>query len=123
MAKTRVFISFDFDNDLELKNGLVGQSHLEDSPFSIANWSMNEPAPEANWEQEAESRIKRFDVVVVMLGNNTHQAPGVRKEVAMANRNGIRIFQLKPQERNVTRVAGAGSVHDWTWPNLRRLLA
>lgn len=122
MAKTRVFISFDFDNDLELKEDLIAQSRRQDSPFSIANWSMQEAAPESKWEQEAEARIKQSDVVIVMLGYNTHQAPGVRKEVAMTNKNHIRIFQLKPQDRNCKPVPNAGTVYSWTWPNLKKLL-
>ena len=32
MAKKRVFISFDYDNNLSLKNLLVGQANLPDSP-------------------------------------------------------------------------------------------
>jgi len=32
MAKPRVFISFDYDHDLDLKNLLVGQARNDDSP-------------------------------------------------------------------------------------------
>ena len=37
MAKKRVFVSFDYDNDARLKDLLVGQSKLEDSPFELAD--------------------------------------------------------------------------------------
>ena len=40
MAKTRAFISFDYDHDLDLKNLLVGQAQHSDSPFEIADWSV-----------------------------------------------------------------------------------
>lgn len=123
MAKTRVFISFDYDNDLELKEGLIGQSRLADSPFAIANWSLQEAAPQPQWEREAESRIRQADLVIVMLGYNTHQAPGVLKEIAMARRNGVRTIQLKPQNRNCAPVANAGPVIEWTWENLKRVLS
>lgn len=33
MAKKRMFVSFDYDNDARLKNLLVGQSKNEDSPW------------------------------------------------------------------------------------------
>jgi len=36
MAKKRVFISFDFDNDKVLKDFIVGQSKRPDSPFEIS---------------------------------------------------------------------------------------
>ena len=50
MAMTRVFFSFDFDNDLALKNLMKGQLKLPGSPFEAADWSMKEAAPQRNWE-------------------------------------------------------------------------
>ena len=35
MANKRVFISFDFDNDKRLKDFIIGQSKLPDSPFEV----------------------------------------------------------------------------------------
>lgn len=35
MAKKRVFVSFDFDNDKVLKDFVIGQSRLTDSPFEV----------------------------------------------------------------------------------------
>ena len=69
MAKKRAFFSFDFDEDQNLKHHMVGQMRLDSSPFEAADWSMKEAAPERNWEQEAESRISRSDVVVVLVRN------------------------------------------------------
>ena len=43
MAKKRVFTSFDFDHDEDLRNLLVGQSKNADSPFEMADWSVKEP--------------------------------------------------------------------------------
>ena len=73
----RAFFSFDFDEDQGLKHHMVGQMKLPTSPFEGADWSMKEAAPQKNWEQEAEHRIRRSDVVVVLVGANTHKAPGV----------------------------------------------
>lgn len=42
MAKKRVFISFDFDNDKALKEFMLGQSKLADSPFEIIDTSLKE---------------------------------------------------------------------------------
>lgn len=42
MSKKRVFISFDYDHDETLKTFLVGQSKLPDSPFELADWSINQ---------------------------------------------------------------------------------
>jgi len=40
MVKPRVFISFDFDHDEDLRNLLVGQAKNEDSPFEIKDRSL-----------------------------------------------------------------------------------
>ena len=37
MTTKRVFISFDFDHDEELRDALVGQAKNPQSPFSIAD--------------------------------------------------------------------------------------
>ena len=123
MIKTKVFISFDYDNDLNLKILLAGQAKLKDSPFEISDWSMKEAAPEKDWEAKALSRIKRSDVVVVIAGQKTYKASGVKKEVKMARENDIPIIQIKPQGTNPVRVENAGVLYDWTWDNLKKLLS
>ena len=123
MSKTKVFVSFDFDNDKKLKEFIIGQSKNSDSPFEVADWSMKEAAPQRNWEDEAESRIKRSDLVLVMVGPETHKAPGVLKEVEMAQRNNIRIVQvIGYKDGNYTAVPNAGRLYSWNWDNLKKLL-
>ena len=39
----RVFISFDYDYDENLRILLVGQARNPDSPFTISDWSVKEP--------------------------------------------------------------------------------
>ncbi len=123
MPKIRVFISFDYDNDLNLKNLLVGQAQLSDSPFEISDWSLKEAAPEKDWEEKALAKIRRSDIVVVITGNSTYRASGVRKEVNMARNNAKNVVQIKVQGTNPTRVENAGVLYDWTWPNLKILLS
>jgi hypothetical protein len=122
--RKRVFVSFDFDNDKTLKDFLIGQSRNDDSPFEVADWSMKEAAAERNWEVEAENRISRSDLVIVMVGQETHRAPGVLKEVAIARRLGKRIVQIIGyRDGNYTAVSDAGRLYAWDWDNLKRLLA
>ena len=122
MSKKKVFISFDYNNDLNLKNLLAGQAKLEDSPFEISDWSMKEAAPEKDWEEKALSRIKRSDIVVVITGQQTYKASGVKKEIKMARDENVPIIQIKPQGTNPIRVENAGVLYDWTWDNLKELL-
>jgi hypothetical protein len=72
MAKTRVFTSFDYDHDVDLKNALVGQSRLPDSPFEITDVSIKVASP--GWQDEARRRIRGCDVVAVICGEYTQTA-------------------------------------------------
>lgn len=123
MAKKRVFISFDYDNDLYLKNLLVGQAKNPDSPFEISDWSLKEAAPQWDWENKAEAKIKNVDIVVVIAGTYTYRASGVLKEIALARKHNKKVVQIKPQGTYPNRVENAGVLYDWTWDNLKSLLS
>ena len=123
MGRKRAFFSFDFDEDQNLKHHMVGQMRLSASPFEGADWSMKEAAPQRKWEQEAEARIRRSDVVVVLVGPKTHRAPGVLKEVAIARRLGKPIVQIIGYKgSSPTRVPNAGRLLRWTWDNMTLVL-
>lgn len=121
MAKTRVFVSFDYENDFGLKETLIGQSHLPDSPFSIVDVSLRKEEPE--WQQKARSAIEHCDVFLVLLGDKTHLAPGVLREVRMARQIGKRRFQLRKRGDSPTTIEGAGDVVAWRWKNLKSRLS
>lgn len=124
MTKKRAFVSFDFDNDKKLYTFIIGQARLADSPFEVADWSMKEAAPQKDWAQEAEARIKRSDIVIVMVGPHTHRAPGVLKEVAMARRNSIPIVQIIGyRDSSPTAVPNAGRLYRWDWEHLKKILS
>lgn len=58
MARKRVFINFDYDHDVDLKNALVGQSRFPDSPFEITDMSIKTASP--GWKADARRRIKGY---------------------------------------------------------------
>jgi hypothetical protein len=125
MAKTKVFISFDFDNDLFLRDSIIGQAKLADSPFEVSDYSLKEAAPEKDWEAKARAAISRSDVFMVMLGPKTIDAPGVLKEVAMALELDKKRFQIIGYKNGTAdwAVPGGGRTYAWTWDNLKTLLA
>jgi len=118
MAKTKVFVSFDFEHDAALKETLVGQSKLPDSPFSIYDVSLKETIPE--WQQKARKAIESCDVFIVLLGEYTFQAKGVLREVRMAGQLGKRRFQLRKQGHWPKSIEGAGEVYAWKWKNIKK---
>ena len=122
IVKTKIFVSFDFAQDHDLKGSLVAQAQNPESPFEIIDLSLAESKPRKEWLSHAQSSIARCDVFVVILGLNTHQAPGVLKEVKVAKGLRKRRFQLKPQGTNPTSVKDGGPVVNWTWNKLKTLL-
>src|SRR4051812_42266265 len=125
MAKTRVFISFDYDHDETLKTFLVGQSKHADSPFELADWSIKEHIDD-NWKKKARARIKSVDVVAVICGENTATATGVSAELSIAQDEKIPYFLLagyadknnvKPKSAKAT-----DKMYKWTWENLKSLI-
>jgi MTH538 TIR-like domain (DUF1863) len=124
MALARVFISFDYDHDLELKNLLVGQAKNEDSPFAIADHSIKEASPE--WKDDATKRIRAVDTVVVICGEHTSTATGVAAELAIAQAESVGYFLLngradKPCTKPTTAASG-DKIYNWTWENLKNLI-
>jgi len=123
MAKKRVFVSFDFDNDKFLKESIIGQARLPDSPFDVIDTSLKEETPQASWESKAETKIKGSDKVLVMVGPYTHRAPGVLKEIGFARKWNVPIVQvIGYKDSNPISVPNAGPLYRWSWENLKMLL-
>lgn len=130
MAKKKVFVSFDFDQDRTLRDFIIGQAKNSDAPFSVSDYSLKEAKPEKDWEAKARTAIARSDVFIVMLGSRTRFASGVKKEVAIANQllaSGKieNRFQIIGYQKGSTdwRVPNAGTVYRWNWANLKKLLS
>lgn len=125
MAKKKVFVSFDFDNDKTLKDFIIGQAKNSDSPFQVSDHSLKEAKPEKDWLDNATAAIKRSDVFIVMLGPKTKSATGVRKEVAVAKVLAKPRFQLIGYRDGSSdwAIPDGGRVYSWNWENLKKLLA
>lgn len=125
MDKKKVFVSFDYDNDKTLKEFIIGQAKHDDSPFQVIDFSLKEAAPEKDWLAKARTAISRAEVFIVMLGPKTKNAPGVLKEVKIANDLNKTKFQLIGYKDGSEDwgVTNAGRVYRWNWENLKNLLS
>ncbi|MDB5273783.1 MAG: hypothetical protein JWO58_2150 [Chitinophagaceae bacterium] len=122
-TRKKVFVSFDFDNDKFLKDCLIGQSKLEQSPFEVYDYSLKEASKEKEWEEKARKKIEQSDLVIVVLGEHTHQSTGVLKEIAIAKSLNKKIIQLiGHKDIKYQRIKGAGYVYQWKWENLEKVL-
>jgi hypothetical protein len=125
MAKKRVFISFDFDHDEDLRNLLVGQARNPDSPFDIADWSVKEHLT-GDWKEKVRERIRRTDLTIVICGEWTHTATGVAEELRITREEGKPYFLLRGRAgKTCTKPKTAlpsDKIHEWTWDNLKKLI-
>lgn len=125
MAKKRVFISFDFDHDSDLKNLLVGQSKNPDSPFELADFSVKE-AMSGDWKTKVRTRIKGCNLMIVICGEKTDKATGVSAELRIAQEEDIPYFLLwgRSDKTCVKPIAAKSGdrIYRWTWDNLKALI-
>ena len=124
MAKTKVFISFDFDNDKTLKDFIIGQAKNSDSPFEVSDYSLKEAKPEQDWLEHASRAIGRSDVFIIMLGPKTAKASGVLKELNIAIAKEKKRFQIIGYRDGSEdwAVPNGGRTYRWDWENLKKLL-
>jgi len=125
MAKKKVFVSFDFDNDKVLKDFIIGQAKNSDSPFEVSDYSLKEAQPEKEWLDKAKLAIGRAEVFVIMLGPKTKKASGVLKELDVAIDKEKQKFQIIGYKNGSSDLAvpGGGRTYAWDWDNLKQLLS
>lgn len=125
MAKTRTFISFDYDHDSDLKILLVGQSKLSDTPFEITDLSVKEPMT-GDWREKVRTRIKGVDVVCVICGEYTDTAVGVSVELTIAQEEKKPYFLLHGRANKTCvkpkSALSSDKIYNWTWENLKILI-
>lgn len=121
----RIFISFDFDNDKDLKELLVGQSKNADSPFEITDASVKQHLT-GDWKNKVKGRINRADQVIVICGQKTDKATGVAIELGMARDLKKPYFLLAGRSsggnKKPTSALSTDTMYQWTWPNLKKLV-
>jgi len=121
LAKTKVFVSYDYEHDSDMKNNLITESKKPDSPFSINDLSLNTKVPD--WQQKAREAIKKCNIFIVLLRENTHQATGVLREVKMAKQLNKKRIQLREKGHCPKPLEDAGDIVAWKWKNLKKWLS
>jgi hypothetical protein len=125
-VKKRAFVSFDYDNDGTVKMYLAGQAKNPDSPFDFKDNSITAHLT-GDWEQKVRRRMENIDVVIVLCGTKTHTAKGVAAELRIAKDLNKKYFLLAAySDKSCTKPTSAAvndKVYNWTWPNLKQLIA
>ncbi len=82
MAKRTVYIAFDYD-DLGVKQNLIAESKRPECPWEFVDNSIPAAVPD-RWAAEAKRLIAASEFMIVLCGEQTHQAPGVATEIQAA---------------------------------------
>ena len=136
--KMRVFISFDYDHDDDLRVLLLGQAKHQDTPFSFEDWSIKQAS--ADWKDKARARIRRSAVLIVICGYHTKSAVGVATEIQIAREEGVPFWLLRGRREGkgvpfwLLRGLRVGTcqwpkgtswfwdrMHDWKWKNIESM--
>lgn len=121
----RAFISFDYDNDEQVKIWLAGQAKNPDSPFDFKDNSVKDHLT-GDWKQKVKQRMANIDVVIVLCGTKTHTAKGVAEELIIAKELYKPYFLLRAySDKACTKPTSAladDKMYNWTWDNLKLLI-
>ena len=121
VADLDIFVSFEFDKDRDLRDSFYAQARLH-TRHRVRNCSLREAYPTEEWKREAREAIRECDAVIVLVGEDTHNAPGVRTEVDMARSFGKPTLQVRPRARTYTGVSGIGDAVPWRWTRINEFL-
>ena len=114
MPNLKIFVSFDFDKDGDLKNNFFEQAK-DNLPHRVRNSSLNEAYPDGEWREKARSAIRECDLIIVLVGQDTHSSFGVKTEVDIARRLKKPVFQVIPQGRPYTGLSYVSDRIRWKW--------
>ena len=122
-GQVHVFLSFEFGEDNELHRNFYSQAKQE-SGCEIIDCSLNEAYhPDSRWLEKARKQIALSDIVIVVVGEDTHNALGVEKEVTIANQLKKPMFQIRPQRRTAGEIRGGGEMIRWRWKKIDAKIA
>ena len=116
-----VYLAFEFDRDAHRRQAFIDQAERR-CDFTLDDRSMPAAAHSERWRREASPRIQSSDVVIVLLGRDTHNAPGVQDELNLARQWRRPIVQLQPRGRNYGLVSDAIPVCRYRWNRINEML-
>ncbi|HEX2839381.1 MAG TPA: TIR domain-containing protein [Phycisphaerales bacterium] len=109
-----VYIAFDIA-DRDVKEGLVAQAADPKCPFTFLDNSIQQALQE-RWVAEARRLIDLSDCVIVLCGDQTHQAKGVETELQIAKELKKDYFLLKATRQHTPTRPKSASPNEPMYP-------
>jgi hypothetical protein len=119
MEKNKVFISF-ASKDAKYRDYLVEQTKNTFCPIEIEDWSVKEPF-DSDWKEQSKEKIKKADVVIVLIGKNISESSAPMWEVNCAIEQkkpilGVYIDTMKKEE--LPNFFKGIETINWDWENI-----
>ena len=121
MPTLNIFVSFEFDKDNDLKNNFYEQAK-RNSTHRLRDCSLNETYRDERWKRKARQAIGECDAVVVLVGQDTHNAQGVIVETDMACSLNRPVIQVRPQHRTYKGLTRLKEPIPWKWKTINAKL-
>ena len=126
MADPRAFISFDFDHNELQKIYFAGQAKNSRTPFNIQDWSSKEEVTQSRWKEIIEEKLKKCNLMIVLVGRSMSTATGVLREIEMAQKNYVPFFGVYVDGANSSSILPTGlsrsRVIPWTWEGISEMI-
>ena len=116
-----VFLSFEFEKDAGRRGTFVHQAG-QHCKFALNDKSLPAAEHDEEWRREAKERMEASDVVIVLLGPDTHNTPGVKDELSLAGEVECPVVQLMPQGQNYGLVGKYRAVCKYKWTRVNQVL-
>lgn len=123
MSDPRAFVSFDFDHNESSRNLFCGQAKKDSpTPFTVQDWSSRSLLAQSNWKELIEAKIKKANMVIVLVGKSMSTASGVVAEIAMAKRCNVPVLGVYVDGAGSTSTLPVGLARNrtvtWTWADV-----
>ena len=122
MARISIFVSFEFDKDNNLKNSFYSQAS-EHTHHRVRNCSLDKAYEGQVWKKKAREAIRECDVVFILVGQDTHNAPGVLVETDIArslNKPTIQVLSEKARRNSYKGIPHIEDRIPWKWEIINR---
>ena len=126
MSKKKIFISFDYENDKNIKGSLKSQLESDVVSVAVSDRSINKAIDE-KWKDEARRRISGCNFIIFLCGAKTNKAAGVSAEMSIVKELGKPYFLLcGRRDGDVKKPNGSlksDKIYKWKSKNLKLLLS
>lgn len=120
--KPNVFLSFDVENDDDLRSMLFDEADQPTYPFTLKSWS--EMGADENIVRE---KIRHCDRVLILCGEMTFQEGNVDREFKITREEGKPFSLIQGRKGRLCSPPPSAdpsyNMHEWSWETFERFAA